>query len=50
MSGTRPVIDMVLYQGEKGHRIKVLLDTEFSIAVINEKLTEKLGLKRRKHK
>ena len=49
-SSTRPVIDMVLYQGEKGHRIKVLLDTGCSIALINEKTTEKLGLKRRKHK
>ena len=49
-SGTCLVIDMVLYQGEKGHRIKVLLDTGCSIALINEKTAEKLGLERRKHK
>ena len=49
-SGTCPVIDMVLYQGEKGHQIKVLLDTGCSIALINEKATERLGLERRKHK
>jgi len=49
-SRTHPVIDMVLYQGQKEHRIKVLLDTGRSIALINEKTTEKLGLKRRKHK
>jgi len=49
-SGTHPIIDMVLYQGEKGHRIKVLLDTGCSIALINKKMTEKLGLKWRKHK
>jgi len=40
---------MVLYQGEKGHRIKVLLDTGCSIALINKKTTEKLSLKRWKH-
>jgi len=41
---------MVLYQGEKGHQIKVLLDRGCSIALINEKTMEKLGLERRKHK
>ena len=41
---------MVLYQGEKGHQIKVLLKTGCSIALINEKTMEKLGLEQRKHK
>jgi len=36
---------MVLHQSEKKHQIQTLLDTGCSIALINERTVEKLGLK-----
>jgi len=46
---THPVIDMILYQDRKKHQVKVLLDTGYSVALINDKTTERLGLKKEKH-
>jgi len=48
-SGTRPVIEMVLYQDNIRHRIRVLLDTGCSIALINEQTMGRLGRERKKH-
>jgi len=42
--GTRPVIDMVLHHDKERRRVKALLDTGCSIALINEKSAKKLGL------
>jgi len=41
---------MMLHEGEKRHRIKVLLDTGCSIALINERTAERLGLEQLKHR
>ena len=41
---------MLLHHGEKAHRVKVLLDTGCSIALINEKTVEKLGLEKKEHR
>jgi len=49
MSGTRPVVDMILHQGSKKHQIKTLLDTGCLIALINEQTIKRLGLEQRKH-
>ena len=48
-SNPRPVIDMLLHLGAEQYRVKALLDTGCSIALINEKTVEKLGITRRKH-
>jgi len=40
---------MLLHQDDRKHTVRVLLDTGCSIALINEKTIEKLGLERRKH-
>jgi len=40
---------MLLHLGAKQHRVKALLDTGCSIALINGKTVEKLGITRRKH-
>jgi len=48
-SCTRPVIEMVLHQGNIRHRIRALLDTGCSIALINERTVGLLGLERKKH-
>ena len=40
---------MVLHQGNIGHRIRALLDTGCSIALINEQTVGRLGLERKKH-
>jgi len=49
MSGTRPVVDMILHQGGKKHRIKMLLNTGCLIALINEQTIKRLDLEQRKH-
>ena len=41
---------MVLHHNKERHRVKALLDTGCSIALINEKTAEKLGLERLKHR
>jgi len=48
--GTRPIITMLLHQGEAKHAIRVLLDTGCSIALINEKTVERLGLQKKEHR
>jgi len=48
-SGTRPVIEIVLHQGSIRHRIRALLNTGCSIALINEQTVGRLGLERKKH-
>jgi len=40
---------MLLHQGRENHRIRALLDTGCSIALINEQTARKLGLKQLKH-
>jgi len=40
---------MLLHQGAEQYRVKALLDTGCSIALINEKTVEKLGITRGKH-
>jgi len=40
---------MLLHQGAEQYRVKALLDTGYSIALMNEKTVEKLGITRRKH-
>jgi len=41
---------MLLHQGGAKHAIRTLLDTGCSIALINEKTVEKLGLRRKEHR
>jgi len=41
---------MVLHQDGARHAIRVLLDTGCSIALINEKTVERLGLKKKEHR
>jgi len=48
--GTRPIITMFLHQDGAKYAIRVLLDTRCSIALINEKTVEKLGLKKKEHR
>jgi len=41
---------MLLHQGQKTHQIQVLLDTGYSIALINERTIEKLRIEMQEHK
>jgi len=41
---------MLLHQGETKHTIRTLLDTGCSIALINEKTVERLGLEKKEHR
>jgi len=47
--GTRPIIEMLLHQGNHKHRVRALLDTGCSIALINQHTVERLGLKQVPH-
>ena len=42
--GARPIIEMVLHQGQKTHQARVLLDTGCSIALINSQSVKKWGI------
>jgi len=48
--GTRPIITMILHQGEEKHQIQVLLDTGCSIALLNSRTVEKLGIKKKEYR
>jgi len=48
--GTRPIITMILHQGEEKHQIRVLLDTGCSIALLSSQTVEKLGIKKKEHR
>ena len=50
LSGTRPIIWMILHQGGKQYRIKVLLDTGCSVPLINQETTARLKLPLREHR
>lgn len=43
------MIMMVIHQGETKHRIRALLDTGCSLALINIRTRERLGLRQQKH-
>jgi len=47
---TRQVIDMTLDQDRKKHQVKAQLNTQCSVALINDKTTERLRLKKEKHR
>jgi len=47
--GTRPIITAILHVKEKGHQIRVLLDTGCSVALLNQQTVEKLGIKKKAH-
>jgi len=49
--GSNPhlVIDMMIHQDGKTHRIRALLDTGCSIALINKKTVEKRGIETKRH-
>jgi len=40
---------MILHVREKGHQIRVLLDTGCSIALLNQQIVEMLGIKKKVH-
>jgi len=46
---TRPIIEMLLHQGNHQHRIRALLDTGCSIALISQRTLERLGLEQMPH-
>ena len=50
VSGRHLVIRMVLHQDKERHQIRVLLDTSYSIALINQPTVEKLGIQKHNHK
>jgi len=41
---------MILHQDGKKHQVRALLDTGCSVALINDKTTERLGLKKKRHR
>ena len=41
---------MILHQGEEKHQIQVLLDTGCSIALLNSRTVEKLGIKKKEYR
>jgi len=47
--GTRPIISMMLHLGKKKVRIRALLDTGCSVALINKQTVERLGIEKRRH-
>jgi len=47
--GTHPIIKMLLHQGNHKHRIRALLDTGCSIALINQHTVQRLGLEQVPH-
>jgi len=49
-SGTRLIITMVLHHEGENHRVQALLDTGCSVALINERTMERLGLEKKEHK
>ena len=50
LSGTRPIITMLLHQGHKKHQVQVLLDTGCSVALINQQTVGRRGLEQREHR
>lgn len=46
----RPILSMLLHWNKEIHRVKVLLDTGCSIALINQRTTQRLGIPCKKHK
>jgi len=49
LSGTRPIIDMVLHQEGQERRIKVLLDTGCSVALINQQTINRWNIECERH-
>jgi len=49
-SGIRPIIHMILYQGQDRHPVTVLLDTGCSVPLINERTAERLRLQPIRHR
>jgi len=49
LSGTRPIIDMVLHQEGQERRIKVLLDTGCSVALINQQTIDRWKIECERH-
>ena len=49
LSGTRPIIDMVLHQEGQERRIKVLLDTGCSVALINQQTIDRWNIECERH-
>ena len=49
LSGTRPIIWMILHQGGKQHKIKVLLDTGCSVPLINQETAVPLKIPLQEH-
>jgi len=50
LKNTRPIITMLLHQGEAKHSVQVLLDTGCSVALISERIVERLKLVKKKHR
>jgi len=49
LSGTRPIIDMILHQENQKRRIKVLLDTGCLVALINQQTIDRWNIECERH-
>ena len=47
---TRPIIPMVLLLNGKKHQVKTLLDTGYTVPLINQRTIERLGIERKTYK
>ena len=47
--GARPIIDVILHNGQDQHQVRALLDPGCSINLMNQRTADKLGILRKKH-